>query len=124
MAKTGRRLIVQVDGRRIPCVTIGGMAVALDRTVHTVRQWERCGLLPNAPLILPSDDPRAVRRLYPVALVQAVSDVAKREGFGRRRPSGQFRRQSELLYETWKSVMIALVGADDGVMHQPDEPLQ
>jgi hypothetical protein len=121
MAKTaGRRLVVQVEGRVIRCCTIGELAQALNRSVHTIRRWERIGLLPGAPLTLPSDKPQAVRRLYPVQMVDTVREVAEQQAFGVRRPSGRFPEQSESLFKAWTSVMASLFD-DDGVTEPIDE---
>jgi hypothetical protein len=111
--RAGRRLRVQVDGKVIQCATIGELAQALHRSVFTIRKWERTGLLPNAPLELPSDKPQAVRRLYPLELIDAVRQVTVRENFGTRRPSGRFREQSAGLYEAWRTVMVTFFD-DDG----------
>jgi hypothetical protein len=108
----GRRLRVQVDGRVIECCTIGELAEALQRSVHTVRAWERRGLLPGSPMVLPSTRPQAVRRLYPLELVDAVREVVEREGFGVRRPSGRFGDQAEALHDAWESVMAHLFEDD------------
>ena len=124
MAKTaGRRLRVQVDGRVILCATIGELAEALGRSAYTIRRWERTGLLPGPPIVLPSDRPQAVRRLYPLELIDALRAVARQEHFGSRRPSGRFREQSTALYETWRSAMKALFEEDLGVtehVHRAD----
>jgi hypothetical protein len=113
MAKTaGRRLVVQVDGRRVECGTIGEMAAALNRSVHSVRAYERRHILPPAPLVLSSDKPQAVRRLYPLVLIDAVREVAEREHFGTRRPSGKSREQSMAFYAVWTSVMTDLFDGD------------
>lgn len=119
MAKpAGRRLSVRVDGKVIECCTIGELAEALHRSVHTVRAWERRGLLPGPPIVLPSSKPQAIRRLYPVQLVDAVRNVAEREGFGVRRPSGRFQEQAEALYRAWESVIAELF--DNGVVAVDD----
>lgn len=98
---SGRRVVVEVDGRVITCTTIGGLAAAVGRSSATVRSWERSGLIPMAPIILPADDPRAMRRLYPLDLVESVRRTAISERFGRRRPPGHFARQRELLAQAW-----------------------
>jgi hypothetical protein len=118
--KAGRRLVVQVEGRAIPCGTIGEYAQAIGRSVHWVRANERNRFTPPAPLVLVSDKPQAVRRLYPLVLIDAVREVAERENFGTRRPSGKSREQSEALYDVWTSVMADLFD-DDGVTEPIDE---
>jgi hypothetical protein len=118
MAKTGGRSVeIEVDGKSITCTTIGGLAAALGRTSHSVRIWERSGLIPPAPFILPGG-PNTKRRLYPISLVAVIQDVAIREGFGRRRPSGHFLRQQKSLYEAWNTALASIShgkGVTDGV---------
>lgn len=71
MGKTGgRQVVVAVDGQVITCTTIGGLAAAVSRSSHTIKNWERNGLIPTAPIILPAKDPRTVRLLYPLDLVE------------------------------------------------------
>ena len=122
MVKTaGRRLTVQVDGRSIECATIGEFAAeAVGRSVHWVRANERSQFIPPAPLALVSDKPQAVRRLYPLVLIDAVREVAERENFGTRRPSGKSREQSKAFYDVWTTVMADLFD-DHGVTHGVDE---
>src|ERR1700722_339626 len=109
----GRRLVVQVHGKQIECCTIGELAAALGRTPQCVRQWERRGLIPQAPLMLPGAQ-NTKRRLYPLQLADAIRRVAEREGFGRRRPSGLFSHQQRAIWDAWKGVMAPLLAdADD-----------
>jgi hypothetical protein len=118
MTKTGgRRVEIEVDGKSISCTTIGGLAAALGRTSHLVRCWERSGLIPPAPFILPGGQ-NTKRRLYPISLVAAIHDVAIREGFGRRRPSGRYLRQQQMLYNAWNAALASLThgeGVTEGV---------
>ena len=117
MGKSGRYLTVQVDGTIIHCVTVGGLAAAVNRSPRTIRGWERSGLIPAAPLVLPGEQ-NTRRRLYPVLLVAAIKEVAIREGFGRRRPSGRYLRQQQMLYEAWNAALASLTrgeGVTEGV---------
>jgi hypothetical protein len=118
MAKTGGRSVeIEVDGISISCTTIGGLAAALGRTSHLVRCWERSGLIPPAPFILPGEQ-NTKRRLYPICLVAAIRDVAIREGFGRRRPSGHHLWQQQMLFDAWNGALASLThaeGVTDGV---------
>jgi len=108
MAATGgRHLMVHIDGNTIECVTIGVLAAAVGRSARTIRGWERSGLIPPAPFVLPGAQ-NTQRRLYPVVLVAAIKEVATREGFGRRRPSGLYLRQQEKLYDAWNTALASL----------------
>jgi len=111
----GRRVVVQVDGLLIECGTIGELGRALGRAPHTIREWERIGLIPPAPVMLPASDPRAVRRLYPLALINAVQQVALKERFGGRRQSGRFLRQQEQFVIAWNAVLTS-IWRDHGVV--------
>ena len=105
----GRRIEMVVDGKVRTLCTVGELARALNRTTHTVRAWERSGLLPEAPLVLESKTICARRRLYPLELIEALRQVVQEERFGRRRPSGRFLAQQERLWTTWRSVMASLI---------------
>jgi MerR HTH family regulatory protein len=99
---------LNVEGVRVECVSVGVLAAALQRTPRTIRYWQAMGLLPRAPLVVASDDPRGVRRYYPVKLVEALREVVEREGFGQRRPSGVDSRQRERLRSAWAAAMASL----------------
>jgi hypothetical protein len=117
MGKSGRYLTVQVDGTIIHCVTVGGLAAAVNRSPRTIRGWERSGLIPAAPLVLPGEQ-NTRRRLYPVLLVAAIKEVATREGFGRRRPSGIFLNQQKQIGDAWQRVMLSLISEHSGVIEE------
>ena len=117
MGKSGRRVLVEVDGRIVDCLTIGGLAAAVGRSPRTIRGWERSGLIPPAPLVLPGEQ-NTRRRLYPVLLVAAIKEVATREGFGRRRPSGIFLNQQKQIGDAWQRVMLSLISEHSGVIEE------
>jgi len=121
MAATGgRHLIVHIDGKTIECVTIGVLAAAVGRSARTIRGWERSGFIPPAPFVLPGGQ-NTRRRLYPVVLVAAIKEIAIREGFGRRRPSGQSIRQQQMLYAAWNTALASLNSELHSVTDQGDE---
>lgn len=99
--------MVLIEGKTIECVTIGVLAAAVGRSARTIRGWERSGLIPPAPFVLPGAQ-NTRRRLYPVILVAAIKDIAILEGFGSRRNSGQFLRQQETLYTAWNTALASL----------------
>ena len=45
------------------------------------------------------------RRLYPIALIDVIKVVAKKEEFGRRRPSGLFWRHQQEIYAAWNMAL-------------------
>ena len=110
----GRRVEMVVNGKVTTLGTIGELAAAVGRTTNTIRRWERTGLIPKAPLILDPSTISARRRLYPVELIDELRQMAERERFGRRRPSGVFPQQQKHLWDMWRSVIDELVAG--GVM--------
>jgi len=93
--------MVRIEGKTIECVTIGVLAAAIRRTPHTIRTWEREGLIPPAPLTLASRDPRAVRRLYPIELVTAIQSLAETAQFGQHRANGMFTVHQHQFWALW-----------------------
>jgi hypothetical protein len=112
----GRRVRVRVNGHVVECVTIGGLAAVFNRTPHTLRCWQRSGLIPPAPFLLRSDDYRAVRRLYPIELVDALVPVVESGRFGRRRRSGRYLPQHAQIMEVWNAAVRSLRPENTGVI--------
>jgi hypothetical protein len=110
--------LIRVDGKLRILYTIGELADALHRTPHTVRQWTRAGLIPEAPLTIQPGDTCTRRRLYPAELIEAIRNVTVQEDFGRRRPSGLFLYQQQRLWDAWRAVIDALIDEGDGVTNQ------
>jgi len=117
----GRRVMIKVDGITVECGTIGVLAATVGRSTSTVRRWIRSGLLPDAPFRVASEDIHLQRRLYPLVLIEAISEVTAQEGFGRRRPSA-FWRQQELLYKAWNTALAPIMdNSEQGVGDTGDE---
>lgn len=104
-----------VDGRVRTLATIGELAAAVGRTSHTVRGWERSGLIPPPPLVIQDGDVCTRRRLYPIELLDVMREVTAHEGFGRRRPSGTFLMQQQRIWDAWREVMESLTIDDPGI---------
>jgi hypothetical protein len=119
-APEGRRIEMVINGAPIALGTIGELASAVGRTSHTVRGWERRGLIPGPPLVTQPGAECTRRRWYPAPLIEAIQRVALDEGFGRRRPSGQFLRQQERLWDEWRSVITTLNSEEQGVSSDGD----
>jgi hypothetical protein len=115
----GRRLVVHVKGVEVPCVTVGGLAAAVGRSVRTIRRWEKLGLIPVAPLRRRSEHQCAIIRLYPTALVEAISSSAASMGFGARRPSDSFADQRRQLHEAQARAMSAILRNGVNQDHAP-----
>lgn len=97
----GRPFLIRIEGQVIEVVSIAGLARALGRSSQTIRRWERNGLIPRAPIWLPSDDIHAVRRLYPTSLVAQIAKITERK------PCGSLERQ-RMVFDAWSSTMRSL----------------
>lgn len=65
---------IEVEGVKRSCLTIGAVAHAISRSIHTVRVWEREGLLPKTPYRTSNG-----QRLYTIDQMQELRDKAKRD---------------------------------------------
>lgn len=64
---------LKLGGRIVTVVSIAGFAEMVGKSVHTLKEYERKDVLPNAPII------NGNIRYYPVELVKAVKPII--EGF-------------------------------------------
>jgi hypothetical protein len=69
-----------VGGKNVELYNLGALAAALNRRPVTVRKMEQEGIIPRAPLILPSHDERGQRRLYTKAHIDGLRLIAHEEG--------------------------------------------
>lgn len=71
---------VQVNGHRERVVLfhIGELARALGRSVGSIHQWERIGLLPRTPYL--SKSKKKKERLYTEGMIDVIKDVLKTRG--------------------------------------------
>ncbi len=116
----GRRIEMVVNGQLRTLGTVGELASAVGRTSHTVREWERQGLIPTSPLVTQPGDACTRRRWYPLELIAALQQLAEDEGFGRRRPSGMFLRHQEQIWSKWRAVMASLTSEQPGITDHVD----
>jgi DNA-binding transcriptional MerR regulator len=65
---------IEVDGVKRSCLTIGAVAHAISRSIHTVRVWEREVLLPKTPYRTSNG-----QRLYTIEQMQELREKAKRD---------------------------------------------
>lgn len=73
------------NGREIQMYTLGSLAKALNRSVHTLRAWMKEGKFPEAPYRLPSKMGKngkmnEGRRLYSKATVEATVNIFAEAG--------------------------------------------
>ena len=71
---------VQVNGHseRVQMYHIGAFARAIGRSVPTIHQWERLGLLPRTPYLLKSK--KKQERLYTEGMIEVVRGVLRTRG--------------------------------------------
>jgi hypothetical protein len=69
-----------VGGKNVQLYNLGALANAMNRKPVTVRKMEQEGIIPRAPLILPSHDERGQRRLYTKAHIDGLRMIAHEEG--------------------------------------------
>jgi hypothetical protein len=110
-----------VNGKVRTLGTIGELASAVGRKPHTVRGWERKGLIPPPPLTVQPGDVCTRRRMYPAELIDSMRDLVIQEGFGCRRPSGVFLAQQQKIWQTWRAVMASLVSEEPGITELSDQ---
>lgn len=103
-----RRVVVEVEGKRLICYTVGALAESVQRDIRTIKRWESQNLVPPAPITIPTVFGR--KRLYPAQLIWAVQDLAEQQNFGRRLRSDELDRYQRLLFKTWNRVMKDLLG--------------
>jgi hypothetical protein len=80
-----------VGGKSAELYPLGAVAQALNRKPVTVRKLEQEGILPRAPLILPSHDQRGQRRLYTKAHIDGLRKIAAEEGVLFPSPGGKWK---------------------------------
>jgi len=73
-------------GRRFEAHYIGELAARLGKSSHTIRRWERQGILPTAPFEQPLRRGPA-RGLYPPAWIEGVVAIAEDEDLIGRKPA-------------------------------------
>jgi hypothetical protein len=76
-----------LNGRPVEAFTIGELADLLERSPHTIRRWEREGVLPKCLYRLQSRDARGRRRMYTEDQLWRITNAAAKAGLGERRAS-------------------------------------
>jgi hypothetical protein len=103
-------IIKKLGGQDVEVFTISALAQALEKTIVTVRLWERKGYIPRAPYRLRSKTLKGQKtggnRVYTRALIEAtVEEFAKRGLLGTARV--EWNQQDELtdaLVKRWKDI--------------------
>lgn len=97
---------IQVNGHRIETqlVHIGAFARAIGRSVPTIHQWERLGLLPRTPYVLQSRSKQ--ERLYTEDMIKVVRGVLGTRGATVSSSDPTFRQE---IIDGWAAVGTAVV---------------
>ena len=103
-------IIKTLGGNETEVFTIGALAQALEKTIVTVRLWERKGYIPRAPYRLRSKTLKGQKtggnRVYTRALIEAaVDEFSKRNLIGTARVEwSQQEDLTEALVKRWKEI--------------------
>lgn len=103
-------IIKTLGGKETEVFTIGALAQALEKTIVTVRLWERKGYIPRAPYRLRSKTLKGQKtggnRVYTRALIEsAVDEFSKRNLLGSARVEwSQHEDLTEALVKRWKEL--------------------
>jgi hypothetical protein len=114
-------IIKTLGGKETEVYTIGALAQALEKTIVTVRLWERKGYIPRAPYRLRSKTLKGQKtggnRVYTRALIEsAVEEFSKRNLIGTARVEwGQHEDLTEALLKRWKEVTSTESRSDKGL---------
>jgi hypothetical protein len=99
-----------LNGVETEVFTIGALAQALEKTIVTIRLWERKGYIPRAPYRLRSKTLKGQKtggnRVYTRALIEsAVAEFNRRGLLGAARVEwSQYDDLTETLVKTWKVI--------------------
>ena len=99
-----------LGGQEVEVFTISALAQALEKTIVTVRLWERKGYIPRAPYRLRSKTLKGQKtggnRVYTRALIEsAIEEFAKRGLLGSARVEWSMHEDlTEALVSRWKEI--------------------
>lgn len=103
-------IIKTLNGVETEVFTIGALAQALEKTIVTIRLWERKGYIPRAPYRLRSKTLRGQKtggnRVYTRALIESAIEEFNRRGLlgSARVEWGQYEDLTEALVKRWKDI--------------------
>ena len=99
-----------MNGVETEVFTIGALAQALEKTIVTIRLWERKGYIPRAPYRLRSKTLRGQKtggnRVYTRALIESAIEEFNRRGLlgSARVEWNQHEDLTEALVKRWKDI--------------------
>lgn len=91
--------------QEVGMVHVGAFARAIGRSVPTIHQWERVGLLPRTPFTL--DGKNKQERLYTAEMIGVVRAALKQRGATVSTSDTEFRRE---IVEGWGAVGVVVGG--------------
>ena len=103
-------IIKTLGGQDVEVFTISAFALALEKTIVTIRLWERKGYIPRAPYRLRSKTVKGQKtggnRVYTRALIEsAVEEFSQRGLLGTARVEwNQLEDLTEALVKRWKEI--------------------
>jgi hypothetical protein len=106
-------IVKTLGGKETEVFTIGALALALEKTIVTVRLWERKGYIPRAPYRLRSKTLGGKKtggnRVYTRALIESAIEEFNRRGLlgAARVEWNQHDDLTETLVRTWKAIIAA-----------------
>ena len=103
-------IIKTLGGQDTEVFTIGALAQALEKTIVTIRLWERKGYIPRAPYRLRSKTLKGQKtggnRVYTRALIESAIEEFNRRGLlgSARVEWNQYNDLTEALVKRWKEI--------------------
>jgi hypothetical protein len=103
-------IIKTLNGEETEVFTIGALALALEKTIVTIRLWERKGYIPRAPYRLRSKTLKGQKtggnRVYTRALIESTVEEFNRRGLigAARVEWSQHDDLTETLVRNWKVI--------------------
>jgi hypothetical protein len=104
-------VIKTLGGKETEVFTIGALALALEKTIVTIRLWERKGYIPRAPYRLRSKTLKGQKtggnRVYTRSLIEATVEEFNRRGLlgSARVEWNQYDDLTEALIKRWKEII-------------------
>jgi len=102
---------VKIGGKmqEVNMVHVGAFARAIGRSVPTIHQWERVGLLPRTPFTLEGKNKQ--ERLYTAEMIGVVRTVLSTRGATISASDVRFREE---IIDGWNSIGVHVGGHDEG----------
>jgi hypothetical protein len=103
-----RPIRTEINGQVVELLTVGYVARVLDRTVWTIRHWQKIGLFPKAPFMINPDDYRGRRSLYPASFVLALQKIGDRGYLGGRLNRDRWRLFHDQVWDAYEQTVAPL----------------